>query len=115
VYRNGAKITSSPIASTGYTDTGLAASTTYSYAVSATSSGRESALSSTVNASTTSGFVCSSTTTSNYYHVQAGRAYDSGGYAMAKGSNQKMGLNNTFYTTTLSQTSAGYYVIGNCP
>jgi poly(3-hydroxybutyrate) depolymerase len=115
VYRNGTKITASPIAATSYTNTGLAASTTYSYAVSATSSGRESALSSNVSATTTSGFVCTQTTTSNYYHVQAGRAYDSGGYALAKGSNQNMGLNNTFYTNTLAQTSSGYYVIGNCP
>jgi poly(3-hydroxybutyrate) depolymerase/chitodextrinase len=115
VYRNGTKITASPVAATSYTDSGLAASTTYSYAVSATSSGRESALSSSVSGTTTSGFVCTQTTTSNYYHVQAGRAYNSGGYALAKGSNQNMGLNNTFYTNTLAQTSAGYYVIGNCP
>lgn len=115
VYRNGIKITASPIAATSYTDSGLAASTTYSYAVSAYSSGRESALSSSVNATTTSGFICTKTTSSNYTHVTAGRAYNSGGYALAKGSNQNMGLNNVFYTTTLAQTSAGYYVIGNCP
>ena len=42
-------------------------------------------------------------------------AHDSGGYALANGSNQNMGLNNVFYTNTLAQTSAGYYVIGNCP
>jgi poly(3-hydroxybutyrate) depolymerase len=47
--------------------------------------------------------------------VQAGRAHDSGGYALANGSNQNMGLDNTFYTSTLAQTSPGYYVIGNCP
>jgi poly(3-hydroxybutyrate) depolymerase/chitodextrinase len=115
VYRNGTKVTATPVTATNYTDSGLAASTTYNYAVSATSSGRESALSSSVSATTTSGFVCTTTTTSNYYHVQGGRAYDSGGYALAKGSNQNMGLNNTFYTNTLAQTSSGYYVIGNCP
>jgi poly(3-hydroxybutyrate) depolymerase len=58
---------------------------------------------------------CTTTTSSNYAHVQAGRAHNSGGYALANGSNQNMGLNNTFYTTTLAQTSAGYYVIGACP
>ncbi len=115
VYRNGTRITASPIASTSFTNTGLAASTTYSYAVSAYSSGRESALSGSVNATTTSGFVCTATTASNYHHVQAGRAYYSGGYALAKGSNQNMGLYNVYYTNTLAQTSAGYYVIGNCP
>jgi poly(3-hydroxybutyrate) depolymerase len=26
-----------------------------------------------------------------------------------------MGLDNTFYTSTLAQTSPGYYVISNCP
>ena len=65
--------------------------------------------------STGSGFVCTATTASNYSHVQAGRAHASGGYALANGSNQNMGLNNTFYTATLAQTSAGYYIIGNCP
>ena len=58
---------------------------------------------------------CTATTSSNYAHVQAGRAHNSGGYALANGSNQNMGLNNTFYTTTLAQTAAGYYVMGSCP
>jgi hypothetical protein len=47
--------------------------------------------------------------------VTAGRAVYSLGYALAKGSNQNMGLYNVFVTTKLAQTSAGYYVIGNCP
>ncbi|MFI7574081.1 alpha/beta hydrolase family esterase [Micromonospora sp. NPDC049497] len=51
-------------------------------------------------------------TASNYAHVTAGRAYASGGYAYAKGSNQRMGLYNTFYTSTLKQTGPGYWVIG---
>jgi len=68
-----------------------------------------------VTGSTTSAFACSTSRSSNYAHVQAGRAHDSGGYALANGSNQKMGLDNTFYMTTLAQTAAGYYVIGNCP
>jgi poly(3-hydroxybutyrate) depolymerase len=58
---------------------------------------------------------CTATTSSNYAHVQAGRAHNSSGYALANGSNQNMGLNNTFYTTTLAQTAAGYFVIGACP
>ena len=113
VYRDGVKVTASPVASTSYTDSGLAANTSYSYAVSSVSSGRESALSSSVSATTLS--ACTATTSSNYTHVQAGRAYAGGGYAYAKGSNQNMGLYNTFYTTTLAQTSPGYYIIGNCP
>ncbi|KAB1929845.1 PHB depolymerase family esterase, partial [Micromonospora sp. ALFpr18c] len=51
-------------------------------------------------------------TASNYAHVTAGRAYQSGGYAYANGSNQRMGLYNTFYTTALKQTAPNYWVIG---
>lgn len=51
-------------------------------------------------------------TASNYAHVVAGRAYHSLGYAHALGSNQNMGLYNTFYTTTLKQTGPDYWVIG---
>lgn len=116
VYRNGAKVTGTPLAATGYTDGGLAAATSYTYEVTATGNGGvESAKSASVAGSTTSGFVCTATTASNYAHVTAGRAHNSGGYALANGSNQNMGLNNTFYTSTLAQTSSGYYVIGNCP
>jgi hypothetical protein len=53
-------------------------------------------------------------TASNYAHTTAGRATQSGGYTYAKGSNQNMGLWNTFVTTTLKQTSPNYYVIGTC-
>ncbi len=116
LYRNGAKVNGTPLGSTGYTDGGLAASTSYTYQVSATGNGGvESAKSASVTGTTTSSFVCTATTASNYAHVTAGRAHNSGGYALANGSNQNMGLNNTFYTTTLAQTAAGYYVIGNCP
>ncbi|MEV7326834.1 PHB depolymerase family esterase [Micromonospora sp. NPDC093244] len=51
-------------------------------------------------------------TASNYAHVTAGRAYQSGGYAYANGSNQRMGLYNTFYTSALKQTGPNYWVIG---
>jgi len=115
VYRNGSKITASPITATSYSATGLAASTAYNFQVSSVGSGGESALSGAVTGTTSNGFVCTATNASNYAHVQAGRAHDSGGYALANGSNQNMGLDNTFYTATLAQTSAGYYVIENCP
>ncbi|MBU8856306.1 MULTISPECIES: PHB depolymerase family esterase [unclassified Micromonospora] len=58
----------------------------------------------------TSAPVC--VTASNYAHVVAGRAYQSGGYAYALGSGQRMGLYNTFYTSTLKQTGPAYWVIG---
>ncbi len=116
VYRNGAKVNGTALAATSYTDGGLAANTSYTYQVTALGNGGvESAKSASVAGSTTSGFTCTATTASNYAHVTAGRAHNSGGYALANGSNQNMGLYNTFYTSTLAQTSSGYYVIGNCP
>lgn len=116
VYRNGSKVNGAALGTTGYTDSGLAAATSYSYQVSALGNGGvESARSAAVTGSTSMGFACSATTASNYAHVQAGRAHTSGGYALANGSNQNMGLYNTFYTSTLAQTAAGYYIIGNCP
>lgn len=116
VYRNGSRVNASPVTATNFTDAGLAANTSYSYQVSSKGSAGESALSGAVTATTTaSGWTCTTTNASNYAHVQAGRAHASGGYALANGSNQNMGLNNTFYTSTLAQTAAGYYVIGSCP
>jgi chitodextrinase len=115
VYRNGTRLTSSPVTSTSYVDSGLTAATTYSYAVSAVGSGgAESARSSAGSATTATGGgttpVC--VTASNYAHVQAGRAYQSGGYAYALGSGQRMGLYNLFYTSTLQQTGPNHWVIG---
>jgi poly(3-hydroxybutyrate) depolymerase len=113
VYRDGTWVSASPVAATAYTDSGLAANFTYSYAVSSVSAERESALSGSVSAATLS--ACAAITASNYAHVRAGRAYDSGGFALAKGSNQNMGLDNIFFATVLAQTAPDYYVIGNCP
>jgi poly(3-hydroxybutyrate) depolymerase len=116
VYRNGAKVTTTPVTGSAYTSTGLASSTGYTFQASSVGAGSvESALSSPVSGTTSSGFGCTATSASNNAHVLAGRAHASGGYALANGSNQNMGLNNVFYTSTLAQTAAGYYVIGNCP
>ena len=115
VYRNGARLNASPVSATSFTDSRLAASTTFSYQVSSTGDSGESSLSGAVSATTKSSWTCTATSASNYAHVQAGRAHDSGGYALANGSNQNMGLDNTFYTSTLAQTASGYYVIGTCP
>lgn len=60
-------------------------------------------------------FSCTTSTASNYAHVQAGRAHVGSGYALANGSNQNMGLYNIFFTSTLAQTAEGYYVVGSCP
>ena len=112
VYRNGSRVTSSAVTGTSYTDPGLAPATSYSYEVSAVSAtGVEGARSAPVPA-TTGGTAPVCVTASNYAHVQQGRAYQSGGYAYALGSNQRMGLYNTFYTSTLKQTGPSYWVIG---
>ena len=48
--------------------------------------------------------------------MAAGRAHHSLGQTYANGSNQAMGLYNTFYTHTLRQTGPNYFVIadGEC-
>ncbi|HEY9102037.1 fibronectin type III domain-containing protein [Chitinimonas sp.] len=101
------------VSTTSYSDTGLTAATTYYWVVRAQdAAGTESADSNRVTATTGSTPVCY--TASNYAHTTAGRAYQSGGNTFANGSNQAMGLWNTFVTTTLKQTGPNYYVIGTC-
>ncbi|CAG1014902.1 Exochitinase 1 [Burkholderiaceae bacterium] len=114
VYRNGSKANSAALTSTSFTDTGLASGTTYSWAVRALDAqGAEGAASAPVSGTTT-GTTATCYTSSNYAHTTAGRAYQSGGYAYANGSNQNMGLWNVFITTTLKKTGTNYYVIGSC-
>ncbi|MEC4725160.1 PHB depolymerase family esterase [Shewanella sp. D64] len=60
-------------------------------------------------------FQCTESTTSNYAHVQAGRAITNGYYVFALGSGANMGLYNVFYSTTLAETNNSYFVIGSCP
>ncbi len=116
VYRNGGRVTASPVAGTNFTDSGLASATTYSWTVTAVdANGAESAASSPATGTTTGSVAATCFTASNYAHTTAGRARVSGGYALANGSNQNMGLWNVFVTTTLKQTAPNYYVIGTCP
>jgi len=79
-----------------------------------TTSGGGTTITTTVT-TTTIGGTCY--TASNYAHVWAGRAHlvIYTGHAAANGSNQDMGLYNTFATTTLKKTGSNYYVIGSCP
>lgn len=71
----------------------------------------------TTTTTTTTTVAATCYTASNYAHVSAGRAHlvSTTGHAAANGSNQDMGLYNTFVTTTLKQTGSNYYVIGTCP
>lgn len=115
VYRNGVKVTATPVTTLTYTATGLTAGTTYSFAVSSVGPDGESAISAPVSVTTTSGFICTTVTASNYAHVKAGRAHHVAGYALANGSDQVLGLYSIFFMRTLAQTSAGYYIVGSCP
>jgi poly(3-hydroxybutyrate) depolymerase len=118
VFRAGNKVNGTPVTATNYTDTGLAAGTTYSWTVAAVDgNGAQGAMSTAASGTTTGTTPPPATcyTSSNYAHTTAGRATTSGGYTYAKGSGQNMGFWNVYVTTTLKQTSPGYYVIGTCP
>jgi poly(3-hydroxybutyrate) depolymerase len=118
VFRNGNKVNATGVTATTYTDTGLAAATTYTWTVAGVDGSAVQGAVSAGATGTTTGSApppATCTTSNNYTHVTAGRATTSGGYVYAKGSGQNMGLYNVFVTTTLKQTSPGYYVIGTCP
>ncbi|WP_395700377.1 hypothetical protein [Aquabacterium sp.] len=115
VYRNGSKVNAAAVTGTSYVDSGLAAATSYSWTVTDLDSSNVESAASAPATGTTTGAAATCYTASNYAHTTAGRAHQSGGYALANGSNQNMGLWNVFVTTTLKQTGANYYVIGTCP
>ena len=114
VFRGGGQVNTSAVTSTSFVDTGLAPGTTYSWTVAAVdANGAQGAMSAPASGTTTgSSPVCY--TANNYAHTTAGRAHVSGGYALANGSNQNMGLWNIFVVTTLKQTGPNYYVLGGC-
>lgn len=62
---------------------------------------------------TVQSWTCVEHTSSNYHHVQAGRATTNGWYCYDSEGNN-MGLYNVFYHTTLAEVSEGYYIIGHC-
>ena len=87
-------------------------------------SGGGSTTTTTAGGTTTTTTATTTTTTSagtcykssNYAHTAAGRAYALYGVTYAKGSNQNMGLWNTYTTTKLRKTGTNYYVIDStCP
>ncbi len=117
VFRNGNKVNATGVTGTQYNDSGLTAATTYTWTVAGVDGNGVQGAMSAGASGTTSGTApppATCYTATNYAHVTAGRATTSGGYTYAKGSNQNMGLYNVFITTTLKQTSPGYYVIGTC-
>lgn len=48
-------------------------------------------------------------TDDNYAHTQEGRAYHQGGYTYANGSDQNLGLWNTYTESSIKETSPGYW------
>jgi len=114
VFRNGNKVNALGVTGTSFTDTGLSSGTSYSWTVGAVdANGAQGALSAPASGTTT-GAVATCYTASNYTHTAAGRAHVLGGITYANGSNQNMGLWNTFIVTTLKQTGPNFYVIGTC-
>lgn len=114
VYRNGTAVgTTTGISRT---DTGLTPATSYRYTVAAADSSGAVGVTSAAVTATTTGSAAACFTASNYAHVAAGRAHTTGGHAYANGSEQDLGLYNTFTTHTLKQTASNYYVIadGTC-
>lgn len=118
VFRNSNKTNALPVSATSFTDTGLAAATQYSWTVKAVDGNSAESAASAAATGTTTGTApppAACYRASNYAHTTAGRAYQVGGITYANGSNQNMGLWNTFATTTLKMTGTNYYVIGTCP
>ncbi|NUK32867.1 PHB depolymerase family esterase [Streptomyces lunaelactis] len=115
VYRDGARIATPSAAP--FTDTGLNPGTGHDYSVAARDAAGAEGIRSGPLTATTTGGAAACWTTDNYHQVQAGRATTDGSYAYAKGSQQNMGLYNTFVTHTLKESPAGHYVVadGNCP
>lgn len=110
-YSGGSTTTTTTGATT--TTTGAGTTTTTAAATSTTTAAVTTTTTTATTTTTTAGACYKS---SNYAHVTAGRAYNSLGYAKANGSNQSMGLYNTFVTTKLRKTGTNYYVIDNtCP
>jgi hypothetical protein len=115
VYRGGSKANTALVSGTSFTDNGLSPGTTYSWTVRAVDGNGAESPASAPASGTTTGSTATCYTASNYAHTTAGRAHQSLGYTYANGSNQNMGLWNTYQTTTLKQTGTNYYVIGTCP
>jgi chitodextrinase len=109
-----ARANAAAVVQPSFTDTGRAPDTGYFYVVeSIGGGGARSAPSDEVSARTAPAPVC--TTSSNFEHVVAGRAYDRLGVAHARGSDQVMGLDNVFIQTTLREQRPGFFVVGGCP
>lgn len=114
VLRDG-ELINSDVPENSYTDTGLTASTTYSYSVEAIGSdGGGGTPSDAVTATTTDGWECEDWNDNNYNHVAAGRATTTGGDCYCVGSGDNLGLYNVATYTTVAETSDGYFEKTSC-
>lgn len=109
------KVNANPVTATSYTVGGLNASTAYTFwARSLDASALAGSESAAVSVTTANPPFCKLWTSSNYAHVQAGRAtQNAASHAIAVGSGTDMGLNNTYTNTTLKEAPAGYYVVSS--
>jgi serine protease len=94
------------IADSGSTTTTTAGGTTTTTSASTTSS--------TTATTTTTTLATACYTATNPAHVAAGRAYSVYGYDYAVGSNQYIGLNSSFYVTSLMKIGNAYYLVASC-
>lgn len=77
-YRDGTKVNTAALSGAGYTDQGLAPSTTYTDYVTSLQGSVESGPSESVACTTTNGYVCTEYYDNNYDQVQRGRAHTTG-------------------------------------
>jgi hypothetical protein len=93
--------------------TGLAPDTTYDYQLVATSS---AGTTDGGNLTFTTPAASACYTASNYQLTVDGYAYETDGYTYADGSNDYLGLWNTYETSSVEETSPGYFVaVSSCP
>lgn len=108
-------------ASSAFTFGGLLAGSTYELSVAAVDIAGNVSQSSSLIAQTDDPaptFSCQATTSNNFTHVSAGRAVRCGAFnsnACAVGSGDNLGLWNVFVTTTVAETSEGFFELGSCP
>jgi poly(3-hydroxybutyrate) depolymerase len=110
--------TSATTSTTSTTSTAPATTTTTAQATTTTTARATTTTTSTTTTTTLAGTgngTCY--TSSNYTHTLFGRAHVNYAnfHAVANGSNQDMGLDSLFVTTTLKQVGLNNYVIGTCP
>lgn len=67
------------------------------------------------NATTSKGWNCVETVSTNYRHIEMGRGKSRFGMVYAEGSGDRLGLYISPFKTTVAETTSGYWERGNCP